>query len=93
MTRESLADVAGITVHDRGSNLSGIVTFPVKNVDSLIVKAKLAERGLNVSVGEQQATRMYMDNTGLSTVMPASIHYYNTIQEIATLCRELIANK
>lgn len=89
LMRSELAGIPGITMHDHGVSLSGIVTFSVKDEESAGVKSWLAERGINVSVGGQQATPIYMDHWGLGTVLRASVHYYNTEGEIAALCREL----
>lgn len=80
--RTKLNELDGITVRDFGNDLSGIVTFSVAGVDSFEVKAKLAESNINVSVGGAQATPIYMQKNGLSTVVRASIHYYNTEAEI-----------
>lgn len=91
LTRRMLADIPGVYIHDAGQNLSGIVTFSLKGIDSADVKTKLAERGINVSVGGQQATPIYMDNNRLSTLVRASLHYYNTEEEIHGLCRELLS--
>jgi len=87
--RKKLSEIDGITVHDHGNNLSGIVTFSINAMDSVDVKTKLAARDINVSVGGQQATPIYMENSGLTTVVRASVHYYNTEEEIEVLCSEL----
>lgn len=89
LMRKQLAEIPGITVRDAGDRLSGIVTFSVTDMESSTVKARLAGRGINVSVGGAQATPIYMDRNGFSTVVRASVHYYNTAEEIVVLCREL----
>ncbi|PTS92948.1 aminotransferase V [Pedobacter sp. HMWF019] len=91
LMRRNLAEIPGIVVRDAGDRLSGIVTFSVKDIESSEVKLKLAEIGINVSVGGSQATPIYMDKNRLSTVVRASVHYYNTEEEIYTLCEELSA--
>ncbi|WP_276090579.1 aminotransferase class V-fold PLP-dependent enzyme [Pedobacter sp. JY14-1] len=87
--RQELGKIPGVTVHDSGSHKSGIVTFTVKGADAADVKARLAAKGINVSVGGAQATPIYMEKSRLSTVVRASLHYYNTMEEIGILCREL----
>ena len=89
LVRSGLAEIPGVVVRDKGDTLSGLVTFSVENMDSLEVKLKLAAFGINVSVGVSQATPIYMEKNGLATVVRASVHYYNTEEEVATLCREL----
>ncbi len=89
LMRKELAQIPGIVIRDSGENLSGIVTFSVKDIESVDVKTKLAERNINVSVGGAQATPIYMDKNGFSTVVRASVHYYNTEEEISKLCQEL----
>ncbi|RZJ82412.1 MAG: aminotransferase class V-fold PLP-dependent enzyme [Flavobacterium sp.] len=89
--RTKLNEVEGVTVRDFGKDLSGIVTFSVDGIDSFEVKSKLAEAGINVSVGGAQATPIYMEKNGLGTIVRASIHYYNTAKEIE-LFIEVLAN-
>lgn len=89
LLRKELAKIPGITIRDSGDRLSGIVTFSVKDMESSVVKLKLSERGINVSVGAAQATPLYMKKKSLATVIRASVHYYNTEAEIGLLCMEL----
>lgn len=89
LLRKELAKIPGVTIRDSGDRLSGIVTFSVKDMESSVVKLKLSERGINVSVGAAQATPLYMKKKSLATVVRASVHYYNTEAEIGLLCREL----
>lgn len=91
LMRRKLAEIPGIIVRDSGDRLSGIVAFSVNGVESSEVKLKLAEIGINVSVGGSQATPIYMGKNQLSAVVRASVHYYNTEEEINTLCQELSA--
>jgi selenocysteine lyase/cysteine desulfurase len=87
--RQQLQEIDGITVHDIGDLKCGIVTFSVKGMDSGTVKAKLAEKQINVSVGIAKSTLYYMNKNHLSTVVRASVHYYNTEEEIKALCDTL----
>jgi selenocysteine lyase/cysteine desulfurase len=87
--RQQLQEIEGITVHDIGDLKCGIVTFSVKGMDSGTVKAKLAEKQINVSVGIAKSTLYYMNKNHLSTVVRASVHYYNTAEEIKVLCNTL----
>jgi selenocysteine lyase/cysteine desulfurase len=87
--RRKLGEIDGITVHDHGEQKSGIVTFSVGGMGSSHVKAILAEKKIHVSVGLAKSTLIYMNRNGLSTVVRASIHYYNTEVEINGMCEVL----
>jgi cysteine desulfurase / selenocysteine lyase len=83
--REELRTIDGVIVHDVGALLSGIVTFSVENISAEEVKNRLSERKINVSVGRAAATLYFMKKYGLETVVRASVHYYNSEEEIALL--------
>ncbi|TSJ44332.1 aminotransferase class V-fold PLP-dependent enzyme [Mucilaginibacter corticis] len=87
--RRQLTAIDGITVHDNGDELSGIVTFSVRGIDSQSVKTKLSEENINVSIGVAKATLIYMEKNHLSSIVRASVHYYNTQDEIRTMCTVL----
>jgi cysteine desulfurase / selenocysteine lyase len=58
------------------------------------VKARLAEQKMTVWVSPVSSTRIDLEARGLSEVVRASVHYYNTEAEIAALVdaiRELAA--
>jgi cysteine desulfurase / selenocysteine lyase len=87
--RRQLEAIDGITVHDNGEQKCGIVTFSVSGVGSSHVKSELAEKKIHVSVGLAKSTLIYMNRNSLSTVVRASIHYYNTEEEINGMCEAL----
>jgi selenocysteine lyase/cysteine desulfurase len=87
--RRQLDSIDGITVHDHGKKKSGIVTFTVSGVGSSHVKAELAKKKINVSVGLDKSTLIYMNRNSLTTVVRASVHYYNTEEEITRMCTAL----
>lgn len=87
--RQELGRIEGVTIHDSGDQQCGIVTFSVKGMDSPLVKNKLAEKGINVSVGKASSTLIYMNKNHLSSIVRASIHYYNTEEEIGVFCAVL----
>ena len=89
--REKLAGIGGITVHDFGAEQCGIVTFTVNGLDAAQVKNHLAQKHINVSVGKAISTLYFMNKNNLTNVVRASVHYYNTKQEINTICDELRA--
>ena len=87
--RRQLGDIDGITVHDNGEQKSGIVTFTVDGVGSSHVKSELGEKKIHVSVGLAKSTLIYMNRNSLNTVVRASVHYYNTEEEINRMCDAL----
>jgi len=87
--RRQLGGIDGITVHDNGEQKSGIVTFSVNGIGSSQVKSELAKKKIHVSVGLAKSTLIYMNRNSLSTVVRASIHYYNTEEEINGICDTL----
>jgi len=89
LLRTRLSHINGVTVHDIGDCQSGIVTFSVKGMDSQLVKNELATRHIHVSVGLAKSTLFFMNKHQLTDVVRASIHYYNTEDEIKTLCAVL----
>lgn len=86
LLRRQLSQLPGLTLHDRGAPLCGIVTFSISGVDSLTVKTRLSEKHINVSVGSAQSTLIYMNRNQLTSVVRASVHYYNTEEEVARFC-------
>jgi selenocysteine lyase/cysteine desulfurase len=84
--RLKLGEIEGITVHDIGDQKCGIVTFSLHGTETGAVKSKLAENNINVSVGIAKSTLIYMNKNHLSNVVRASIHYYNTEEEIEVMC-------
>jgi cysteine desulfurase/selenocysteine lyase len=89
--RAKLSAIPGVTVHDRGHHLSAIVTFSVAGMPVENVKAALQEKKINVSIGRAASTPVYMNKHHLAAIVRASVHYYNTDQEIDTLCATLAA--
>ena len=87
--RQQLRSLEFITVHDIGEHQCGLVTFSVNGLDSGLVKNKLAQKDINVSVGLARSTLLYMNKNHLSSIIRASVHYYNTEGEIKSLCDAL----
>ncbi len=89
MMRSQLESIEGITVHDIGDQKCGIVTFSVKGFDSTAIKDRLAENQINVSIGKAVSTLIYMNKNHLTYIIRASVHYYNTEDEVEKLCEVL----
>jgi len=87
--RRELAALPGVTVHDLGLEKCAIVTFTKKGRDPEKIKHSLAEQGINVTVTTTTSTRLDMDARGLTSMVRASVHYYNTEEEIEKFCKAL----
>jgi selenocysteine lyase/cysteine desulfurase len=83
--RTSLAAIPGVTVHDKGITKGGIVTFTLAGRSASAVRTALAERRINVSITSAASARIDMDQRGLAEVVRASVHYFNTEDEIGAL--------
>lgn len=88
--RTKLENLDGVTVHDRGSQQCGIVTFSVDGLEPLTIKTKLGAEKINVSVAWAKSTLYYMNKNQLTSVVRASVHYYNTEEEIDRLCSAIV---
>ena len=91
LLRNKLEAIPGILVHDRGDDLCGIVTFSAPSLPSASLKSRLAEKKINVSLGVPRGTPIYMYKHDLNSIVRASLHYYNTEDELDVFCHELSA--
>ncbi|TAJ88866.1 aminotransferase class V-fold PLP-dependent enzyme [Reyranella sp.] len=80
--RARLAKLDGVTLTDLGVVKGAIVTFAVKDADHTTLKAALRGQGINVSVSTQFSSRLDLKGRGLRDVMRASVHVYNTEDEL-----------
>ncbi len=80
--RDKLTGISGVTVRDIGQVQGGIVTFTVDGMTVNDVKVALLKQQINVSTTTRFSTRLDMESRGLSEMMRASVHYYNTEEEI-----------
>jgi len=84
--REKLSAIPTVTVRDLGEQRCGIVTFTVGGHEENAIKATLAEQKINVTVSTVASTRLDMEARNLDKVVRASVHYYNTSEEIDRFC-------
>jgi cysteine desulfurase/selenocysteine lyase len=87
--RGQLAGLDGVRVHDLGERQCGIVTFTVDGSTAQEVHCRLRQRGINVSVSLVDHARLDLPDRGLPDLVRASVHYYNTDEELARLVAAL----
>jgi cysteine desulfurase / selenocysteine lyase len=87
--RQQLSTIPGVTVRDEGVERCGIVSFTVTGSDADKIQGRLAEVRINVSVSRVSSTRLDMEARALPDLVRASVHYYNTAEEIARFCAVL----
>lgn len=80
--RARLEKLGGVTLTDLGMVKGAIVTFAVKDADHTALKMALRSQGINVSVSTQFSSRLDLQGRGLKDVMRASVHAYNTEDEL-----------
>ena len=80
--RARLAALPGVQIQDQGQVLCGIVTFTVKGLDPVEIQQRFGAQGINVTAALRKTALLDLDERGLQAVTRASIHYYNTEEEI-----------
>jgi cysteine desulfurase / selenocysteine lyase len=85
--RQRLADLPAVTVRDLGREKSGIVTFSIEGKTPDEIHTTLAAQKINVSVSRQSSTLLDMRSRGLADLVRASVHYYNTEEEVDRFCQ------
>lgn len=88
--REALSTVPGASLQDLGEQQCGIVTFTHDREPAAEIMARLGKAGINVSVTPQPYAVLDLGARGLDAVVRASIHYYNTDNEIDRFIGELL---
>lgn len=86
-----LAGLPGAEVRDLGRDRCAIVTFTMAGMDPVRVQEALRLRHINVSVSVRSGTRIDMDARGIDAMLRASVHYYNTDDELEQLIAALRA--
>jgi selenocysteine lyase/cysteine desulfurase len=87
--RDALGGLPGVTVRDRGVERCAIVTFTVDGHEPAAVSAALRAAGVNTSVSSRTSAQFDLGERGIDAMVRASVHYYNTVEEIDRLVAEL----
>ncbi len=80
--REELVRIDGISVHDIGAQKGGIVTFSHARLSSADIKSWLSSLKINVTTSTPNYARLDAEARDLPETVRASLHYYNTEEEI-----------
>lgn len=89
--RDALSECRGVTVHDLGQRKCGIVTFTKTGLEPAQLAETLRRQRINVSVSEMPYARLDLEPRGLASLTRASVHYFNTEDEIARFVRAVEA--
>ncbi len=88
--RSKLKSLNKVILHDLGRHKCGIVSFTIKDADPLHIKEQLAKRNINIGISKRPYTLLDMQSRNLEDILRASIHYYNTEEEIEKFITHLL---
>ncbi|MFN8514063.1 MAG: aminotransferase class V-fold PLP-dependent enzyme [Chloroflexia bacterium] len=91
--RAGLAEIPGVTVHDRGEGRGGIVTFTIGDADPEVIKEALrvrrdrpdgtaTARPINVSTSTFRGALHDFVDRPVRAWVRSSVHYYNSEEEL-----------
>jgi selenocysteine lyase/cysteine desulfurase len=80
--REQLKQIDGLSLTDEGLEQCGIVTFQAEQLKPTEIKQQLRDKRINVTAPTGSGNLVSFQQRGLDQVVRASIHYYNTEEEI-----------
>jgi cysteine desulfurase / selenocysteine lyase len=88
LLRRELAKRPDVTVHDRGEDLCGIVSFLKKGESAGKTRDRLRAKGINVH--EARLSRLDVHVGDLNAAVRASVHYYNDETEVERFVRAVM---
>lgn len=89
LLRQAISSVPGMSVHERGQQLGGIVTFSSDRHAAADVQNHLRRHRINTSVIRRQNTQLDFHERHLGDINRASVHYYNTDAEVTAFIAAL----
>ncbi|AMV70463.1 aminotransferase class V-fold PLP-dependent enzyme [Desulfuromonas carbonis] len=87
--RRQLATLDGVTVADRGLLQCGIVTFHARQRPAAELQQLLADRAINVATVPFSANPLSSEQHPHPPLLRASLHYYNSAEEVERFVGEL----
>ena len=91
MLRARLSRIPGVVVRDLGAERCGIVTLTLEGQEPAALQNALAGEAINVTVSTRLSTQFDMAARGLDAVLRASVHYYNSEEEVERFATALAA--
>ncbi|MBX2914948.1 MAG: aminotransferase class V-fold PLP-dependent enzyme [Cyclobacteriaceae bacterium] len=92
--RNGLAEIPGVNLLDKGTNLSSIITASIRNHNAPDILNGLRALNINTSIGYRNFALIDFDAKQVEWALRISPHYYNTEAEVNTLLqaiRKLVA--
>lgn len=89
--RAKLRENSLVTVQDQGRRQCGIVTFQHATLSSTELASRLRAAGANISVTPASYALLDLGARGLPDLARASVHYFNTQEEIDRFCGVIAA--
>jgi cysteine desulfurase / selenocysteine lyase len=86
LLRRELTAIDGVRVHDLGATKCGIVTFTAAGFDAERLFRGLRAQAINVDTSTPEDTRIDFEQRNLAPMIRASVHYFNTEDEIGRFC-------
>ena len=80
--RTELQETVFVTLTDQGEKKCGLVTFEHLRLNAEQVKIQLSNHKINVSTSSGSGMKLSYLDRGLEGLVRASVHYYNTEDEI-----------
>ena len=87
--RHCLGEIPSVRVQDQGARQCGIVTFTVDGVEASALRSRLAGKGIHIWLSSGPGSLVDFQQRGLDAVARASVHYFNTREEIEIFCAEV----
>lgn len=87
--RKKLRTIPGVSLHDLGEQQCGIITIAKENMEPEEIQKKLRAKNINVSVTLAEYARLDLEKRNVRALVRASVHYYNTEEEVDRFCEAL----
>jgi selenocysteine lyase/cysteine desulfurase len=89
--RRLLTEIPGVSVRDRGRRRCGIVTFTVEGKVPRDIVAALRQQRIHCHSSGPSLTLLVAPERRLPALVRASVHYYNTEEEVARFAAAIAA--
>jgi selenocysteine lyase/cysteine desulfurase len=89
--RQRLGGIPGVALRDLGETKCGIVTFTKDGAAPAAIKDALARQRINVTTSSRNSTMLDMTQRQLDMLVRASVHYYNSEDEVERFARAIAA--